>query len=279
MEGGGFRGAYTAGALTWLLKNDIHISYSASISAAAIYAFYYAGNMPQVLHDFSVNAMKDPKLLGLYPLLHEGNLVGFNYMVDVHAMPTYPQCMENIHNSEMNPEIGLFNMTREKLEYYGRDYLDDHGQYLKAACVLPLSGKMTEIDGQKFLDGGIDTMISVRRAKETGHEKCLVIVTKDKNYVRKPNSFFVNLLLKLFYHNYPGMLKTLDGRVDAYYSQMGEVYKMEEEGTALLIRPTRDCGVGRFSGSKQQLEDIFQLGYQDMEDRKEEIFRFLEIKR
>ena len=35
MEGGGFRGAYTAGALSWLLEKDIHIDYSASISAAA----------------------------------------------------------------------------------------------------------------------------------------------------------------------------------------------------------------------------------------------------
>ncbi len=279
MEGGGFRGAYTAGALSWLLKNNIHINYSASISAAAIYAFYYAADMPGMLHDFSIDAISDKKLIGLYPILHEGNIVGYNYMVDTYAMSTYPEAVRRIRESDMDLEIGVFNMTREKLEYYNRDYLDEKGQLLKASCVLPISGKMTEINGEKFLDGGIDTMISVKRALQTGHKKCLVIVTKDKNYVRKPNGFFLTALLKIVYRRFPGMLKILDGRVDAYYSQMDAVYKMEEEGNAILIRPTRDCGVTRFSGSRQQLEDIFQLGYQDMEDKKEEIFKFLEIEK
>ena len=71
------------------------------------------------------------------------------------------------------------------------------------------------------------------------------------------------------------MLKTLDHRTQAYYDQMDSVYELEEEGNAILIRPSRDCGVKRFSGDAQQLEELFQLGWQDMEDRKEDIIQFL----
>ena len=52
---------------------------------------------------------------------------------------------------------------------------------------------------------------------------------------------------------------------------------IEKEGKGILIRPTKDCGVKRFSGSEAQLEEMFQLGWQDMEDRREEILSFLGI--
>lgn len=275
MEGGGFRGAYTAGALSWLIEQGIYFDYSASISAAAIYAFYYAAKMPEQLYDFSVNAITDRKCIGLYSILHEGQIVGYEYMLEKYALPTYRKALENIRNSDLNLEIGLFNMNREKLEYYDVNDFDDNCQLLKASCVLPFYGKMTEVNGQKYLDGGIDTMISVKRARETGHKKCFVIVTKDKNYVRKPYGWLVNTLLKLFYGKYKNMLKILDHRVEAYYDQMNAVYEMENEGTAMLIRPSRDCGVGRFSGTREQIDSMYKLGYQDMEDRKEEILRFI----
>ena len=58
---------------------------------------------------------------------------------------------------------------------------------------------------------------------------------------------------------------------------MDSVYELEKEGKGILIRPTKDCGVKRFSGSEAQLEEMFQLGWQDMEDRREEILNFLGI--
>ncbi len=42
-----------------------------------------------------------------------------------------------------------------------------------------------------------------------------------------------------------------------------------------MIRPTRDCGVKRFTGTEEQLDDLYKLGYQDMEARKEDIYKFM----
>ena len=42
-----------------------------------------------------------------------------------------------------------------------------------------------------------------------------------------------------------------------------------------MIRPSRVCGVKRFSGTIEQLDAMFNLGWQDMEDRKEDIIKFL----
>ena len=55
------------------------------------------------------------------------------------------------------------------------------------------------------------------------------------------------------------------------------VQDLEKQGKALLIRPSKDCGVTRLSGSYEQLEELFNLGYQDMEDRREDLYKFFEI--
>ena len=56
---------------------------------------------------------------------------------------------------------------------------------------------------------------------------------------------------------------------------MDSVYQLEEQGNAILIRPSRDCGVKRFSGTVEQMEELFKLGWQDMEDRKDDLVKFL----
>lgn len=275
LEGGGFRGCYTAGAMTWLYENGIEFKYMVSISATAVYSFYYATGDMKNLHDISVNSVSDPHMIGLKAILTEGAIVGYNYMRDHYIIQSYRANLEKLRKSDVDYEMGIYNMTRQELQYKNKFDLDPDCDLLKASCTLPISGRMTTVGAEKYLDGGIDTMVSVKRAREKGYDKQLVIVTKDKNYVRKPNSWPLSVLLGLVYRKYPKMLEQLSRRTDAYYSQMNSVYEMEKTGTGILIRPTKDCGVKRFSGSREQLETMFQLGWQDMEDRKEEILAFL----
>ena len=275
LEGGGFRGCYTAGALKWLYENGYVFDYTVSISATAVHSLYYVTGHMKELYDISVKAVTDPHMIGLQAILSEGCLVGYEYMAEHYVRPTYKQVLQELRDSDKEVEIGMYNMTEQELQYKNKYELDDNADILKASCTLPISGKMTEVDGNLYLDGGIDTMVSTARAKAKGYDKMLVIVTKDKNYVRKPNGFFLTILLRLIYGKYKKMLDTLDHRTEAYYRQMDSVYRLEAEGKGLLIRPTRDCGVKRFSGTIEQLDDLFNLGWQDMEDRKEEIIRFL----
>jgi len=277
LEGGGFRGCYTAGALKWLYEHNIKFDYSASISATSIYAFCYATDRIKELHDVSVYGPTDSHMIGLVPLFTEGSLAGFKYMADHYVKPYYSEALKDLLASDRDIEVGVFNMNTGEVDYKNKHQLDPDYKILRASCTLPVFGKKVEVDGNEYLDGGIQYMVSIKRAMDKGYKKALVIVTKDKNYVRKPTGFIANFFLRTIYHKYPKMLKKLDERTAAYYEQMDAVYKMEEEGTAILIRPSRDCGVTRFSGSVQQLEELFQLGWQDMEDKKEEIFNFLGV--
>ncbi len=277
LEGGGFRGSYTCGAMKWLHDNGIQFKYCVSISATAVHSLFYMTGHIQEMHDMSVKAVTDPKFVGVRAVFTEGAICAFGYMKDKYVLPAYREALPELLASDLDYEMGVYNMTREQLEYKNKYDLDPDAELLKASCTLPISGRMSAVDGNKYLDGGIDTMVSLKRAKEKGYKKMLVIVTKDKNYVRKPNGFFLTMLLRMVYGKYKKMLATLDHRTEAYYDQMDAVYRLEEEGNGILIRPSRDCGVKRFSGDEAHLEELFELGWQDMEDKKEEIFSFLGI--
>lgn len=277
LEGGGFRGSYTAGALNWLADQGIFFNYTVTISAATPFAFLYLTNNIQQMHDISVNGLSDKNVFGIKPIFNEGSIVGYNFLINKYLRPFYKEALDKLRNSDKDMEVGLYNMTKQQLQYFNKSQFDDDVQMFKASCTLPLAGKMTEIKDNKYLDGGIRTMVSIERAIKTGHQKNLVIVTKDKNYVRKPNGFLLSTILKIVYRKFKTMLSTLDDRVGNYYNEMDTIYQLEEQSKALLIRPSKDTGVKRFSGSAEQLEEMYQLGYKDMEDRKEEIYKFLEM--
>jgi len=275
LEGGGFRCSYLAGCLTWLMDHNINIKYSSSVSSGAAAAFFYHGNDAQMLKDFTVNSMLDDKLIGFHQLIKEGGLVGYQYMIDKYIMPSYNKTLNNIKNNGATMEICVYNTTTQKPEYFNQESFDEKATILKASCVLPISGKMVEYNGQKYLDGGTEIMIPFKRAVDSGYEKHIIIVTKDANYVRKPNPFYLKTLFRIVYHKYPILRKTLANRHINYNNQMEEIEKLVNNGDAILIRPSDSCGVGRFSGSKESMEKLFNVGYQDMENRKDEILNFI----
>lgn len=275
LEGGGFRCSYLAGCLTWLMDNNIEFKFSTSVSSGAAAAFFYHGNDKKKLHDFTVDEMLDKKLIGIHQLVKEGGLVGYQYMIDKYVMPSYPQLLKNIKNQKVDMEICVYNTLTSTPEYFNQDAFGDNATILKASCVLPISGKMVEYQGQKYLDGGTEIMIPIQRAIDQGYEKHLIIVTKGANYVRKPNPIYLRILFDIIYHKYPGLRKTLFNRHINYYNQMDVINNLVAENKALLMRPSDDCGVGRFSGNKENMEKLFNTGYNDMENRKEEILSFL----
>ena len=60
-----------------------------------------------------------------------------------------------------------------------------------------------------------------------------------------------------------------------YYEQVGIIDELCKEGKAINILPSKSVKMGRFKGSAENCDVLYKLGYQDMEDREEEIYHFL----
>ena len=123
--------------------------------------------------------------------------------------------------------------------------------------------------------GGITKMIPIERAVEVGCTKCLVITTKPADYVRKPGNPIVNWLIKTMYRECPQAAKDYEVRHLNYYKQVGMINDLVKEGNALHVLPSKTIKVSRFKGDVKNCQILYDLGYSDMEARRNEILSFL----
>jgi predicted patatin/cPLA2 family phospholipase len=274
LEGGGLRGCYTAGVLTWLVDQGIEADTVVGISSGAMLGSYYMLKDKNAMHAIGVTYAGDPKNIGLHPLLHEGTPVGYHFLFDVVLKQILKYDFRQLQAVTRTFEFGVYSLKLQKTIWKNQHTMGDHLDYMLAACTLPLAGRSVKIDGVKYLDGGVTTMVPIAHAAEIGADKFLVVVTKDPGFVRRPNGKVTQFLLDLLYFRYKTLLKDFRARTQVYYDEMNRVRTLQEEGKAILLQPTRDCGVKRFSGSLDQMEVMFELGKEDCENRKAEILAF-----
>ena len=273
MEGGGMRGAYTAGALTWLIDNDIDFSSSYGISSGAFYLCGYLMKDKDFLYKCSTQYATDKRYLYLPALLRSGKVIDYDFLFN-HILKEENNidfsCLKDL---DREGYVGLYDLELGKTIYVStREMGIDH---LKAAASLPILGKVVRIDGKEYFDGGITKMIPIEKAVEDGCEKFMIITTKPENYVRKPAKKPIVELMKLMYPQCDQISKDYAVRHLNYNRQIELIKSLSEQKKALFAFPTKQSEVTRIGGTKQQLDDLFELGYSDMEDRKQSLFELL----
>ena len=275
LEGGGVRGAYTAGALSWLAEQGIHFDYNVGISSGAAYLALHLSGETELAHRMATEFAVDPKLVGVSAFLKCRHIVDIDRMFKEYLQDEAGYTIKNLRESDIQMETGVYDLEKGETVFYSNQDFDDELQLLQAGCSLPIASSLVEFEGRKLLDGGITKMIPIERALEQNCKKCLIITTKPADYVRKPASKFVCFLMAVAYRKYPSVLRDYRIRHKNYYKQMKIVRTMVEKGRALQIAPSETIKVNRFKGDPEKCEMLYQLGYKDMEARKQEILEFL----
>lgn len=270
LEGGGMRGAYTAGVLHWLLENDLHFDYVAGISSGALYAGMYVLNKPESLKAAATTVAADKRNVGIRPLLKEHTIVGYNFLYnEVTKNLDYP--LDTINQIPGDIEIGVYDMNHERTVWKNKHDIAKNPELIQAACTLPIMGKSLKINGIEYMDGGITTMIPIQQSIDFGCAKHLVVTTKSKDYVRKPQKPAIAKLLKFVYRKYPRLVRDFNNRVNVYYKERALIDKMVDEKKALYMYPSKELGIGRTKGTLEQFETLFEIARQDCEARRDEI--------
>lgn len=274
-EGGGTKAAYTCGVLKCFLDDDIKFPYAVGISAGAEVLLPFIAKQGERLRVTGIDAACDPKAMGLSPLLHERGVFGINHVcefIEEKAPLDYQAFMEN----DTQLDIGVYNMDTNQVEYFAKDYFDPEEQILmKASCALFLLTRPYKFQGHMYMDAGLVDMIPIAQSLRQGMEKHVFISTKEENYVRKPAP---NWQLQLARMAYPGnreIRENLKIRHVNYQKQWAMIKELEEQGKALVLRPSADYGVTRYTHDKDLLQRWFDLGYEDTKNRMEMIRIFM----
>ncbi|CAM3719682.1 patatin family protein [Erysipelothrix urinaevulpis] len=274
LEGGGMRGAYTAGVLSWFIEHGVEFDYIVGISSGALYGSMYAMKKQDALKKSSIDLATDKRNVGIRPLISEHSLVGYDFLFNIVQEETdYP--IHKIDEIKSEMEIGVYDIEGEETIWVNQNDIAKHPDYVKAACTLPVVGHSVVIEGKKYMDGGITTMIPVNKSIEKGCTKHVIVTTKSKDYVRKDQGFLQKHLLRFLYRKSPRLVEDFESRRDVYYQERAQIDQLVDDGQAIYLYPTKEYGVKRFGGDREKFEALFDLAYQDCDARKEELLSFM----
>lgn len=225
VEGGGMKCAYNAGILDSFLEHDISVDYCIGVSAGAgNLASYLAGQKGRNLRFFTEH-IHSPRYFGLASLVSTGDLFGLQYIYGTltRAGGKDPLDFEAVLRNPTRYEAVVTNALTGKAEYYGKDMLhQDDYRLLMASSAIPAVCRPVELGGTPYYDGGLSDAIPVRRALDKGCDRLVVILSKNRAYLRKPQKF--RILYSGICRQYPEVVRAIDHRHEVYNQNLQEVF-------------------------------------------------------
>ena len=161
-------------------------------------------------------------------------------------------------------------------EYYGREMMEqDDYRLIMASSAIPVACHPVELNGVPYFDGGLTDAVPVRRALEQGCEKLVVILSKNRDYVRKPQG--MRRLYSRACRSYPNIVNAIERRHVVYNANMKDVFLLEQEGVAFVFAASEPIHVGTYSIKEGAERELYDLGLRDFAQQRERLQDFLGV--
>lgn len=259
LEGGGMRGAFTAGVLDNFMDRGIRFPYVIGVSAGACNALSYMSHQRGRSKYSYTELMKQYKYIGIKKLLFRGNIMDFNLLFHKYPEEIFPYDYNRLANSPERFEMVTTSCLSGKACYYDEKNNPKRIiEIVKASSSMPFVAPIAYVDGEPMMDGGVADSIPLERAHRLGYRNSLVVLTRNKGY-RKPSK--ATTVPFFMYRKYPNLRKAIIGRNAMYNRQVELVEEYEKRGDITVIRPVNPIQVGRMERNPQKLLDLYNEGY------------------
>ena len=276
LEGGALRTIFSAGVCDGLLAGGVMTDYVIGVSAGAAYGVSYVSGQQGRNLEVATRFAPDKRYMGIGNLLRRDNrsyfglyftfrhipeeLVPFDY----EAFAAWPGTMEAV----------VTNLNTGKADYLEvpRD-AEGSSLLLQASCALPLMFPVFHIGGEPYLDGGVADGIPFERALKQGCERIIVVLTRPRDYLRKPNRTL--RLIEHKYRQWPNFCHAMHQRAEIYNKTRERLFQLERQGKILVIAPETTRGVSRTERNVEKLRLLWADGYQQVSERMDEIRAFI----
>lgn len=259
MEGGAMRGLFTAGVIDVLMENDIRFDGAVGVSAGAAIGCNIKSRQIGRAIRYNTRFSKEWHYRSYRSLLLTGDLYGADFCY--HKIPEELDLFDTdtFENNPMEFYAVCTDVESGKAHYQPlTDGRRGDCEWIRASASMPLASRIVNIDGHKYLDGGISDSIPLQFMEEKGYERNVVILTQPQGYVKKP--YKIMPVLKASLHKYPNMIEAIRKRYIMYNSEISYIAEREAAGSAFVIRPPEALGIGPLEHDPEQMRRVYSLG-------------------
>lgn len=272
LEGGAMRGIYTAGVLDVFLKNHIKVDGVIGVSAGAIHGCSYVSGQYKRSIRYYMKYMKDWRFMSFRSLIRTGDLVGTEFC--------YHEISEKLdifdHDAFEKSGIPFYvvctNVETGKAEYIHMENMRQI-EYAQASASMPLVSRIVEVGDKKLLDGGVADSIPIRAFRSMGYERNIIVLTRPEGYRKRPSHMGI---ARKIYKKYPAFLRAMETRYIRYNRTLDLIEKLEKRGEVLVIRPSKDPGIGRMEKKPEKVKAVYELGRADAKAHLKQVKAFIE---
>lgn len=275
-EGGAVRTVYSCGVMDAFIEHDIDFDYLVGVSAGIAYGVSFISRQFGRNRELLMKYAPDPRYMGFRNMIRPGNRrcyfgLNFGYVeiprklapFDYDAFARWPGLAEAVVT---DLETGL-------PAYVPLDLNDPNTNLLQASCAMPILFPIFDVNGMKCMDGGCSDAIPWRRALDMGCDRVVVVLTREREYVRKRES--IQPLIEFVYRKYPKFCEVMRTRAERCNADREAMFRAEREGRLLILAPDSTEGFSRTERDCAKIDALWRQGYNHTNRRIDEIRKYL----
>lgn len=274
LEGGASRTYFTCGVLDGLIEENLYADYVIGVSAGIAFGVSYVSRQYKRNYEILMKYEWDKRYMGARHLLNRKNRSYYN--LDF-VFDEIPNKLIPFDYSEFDGRKTLCKAVATRLDdgkpCYTEMPKDKRFMLLRASCALPLLFQPVEIDGVKYMDGGISDSIPFERAFSDGCDKIIAVLTRPLGYVKGKEA--ATFLVKAAYGKYPEFVSAFLTRPERYNKDIEKLTEYEQQGKALILAPQDTFGIGRTERDPKKLVKLYDSGLDTLKKEKDRIKDFL----
>ena len=255
LEGGGMRGLFSAGVLDALLElKELSVNGIVGVSSGALFGVNYVSKQKERAVRYNKKYADDKRYMGLHSWITTGNAVNKDfafyelpYKLDVFDNETFKKAKTDFYVVMTNVESG-------KPEYVLIEDAFAQMEYLRATSALPFASKIIEINGKKYLDGGISDSIPIDFCESLGYDKIIAVLTRPEGTYKEDKLGF---LYKLVYRKYPNLVNSLLNMATDYEKVLAKIKDLENKGKIFVVRPPEVLKIGRLEKNRDKIQKVY----------------------
>ena len=279
-EGGGYRGAYTAGMVNLLLEQGLYFDYACGISAGSSHTINYVSRDQMRVHMAFLAIDGNEPVGGMASFLRGRGYFNADYLYEGCIRDGF--CGFEWETFCANPariRIQAFEaQTGESVSFTKDDMPDVYRMIncVRASSTIPIAMKPLPIDGHTYYDGGlgVGAGLPLHLAEQDGYERFVLFATRPAGYRKKPLTDVQRRVFTRLLGAQPCVLEATLTRPERYNAELDRIAAIEREGRALIIRPD-EMPVSNGTLNTSKLHHAYAMGHAQLVRQMPQLLEFV----
>lgn len=266
LEGGGYRGMYTAGVLDVWMREGISFDHAAGVSAGAAFGCNIkSGQVGRALR-YNKRFCADSRYCSWANWIKTGDLFSRDFAYDEVPLRLDPFDSAAFASNPMRFTVVCTDIEAGEPVYHDIERGDKADiEWIRASASIPVLSRPVELTGRKLLDGGAADSIPVAWMRSQGYDRTVVVLTQPAGYRKQPNQLMP--FLRVWLRKYPRLVELLARRHVAYNRTLDDIAEAERTGEVFVLRPSESVTLPAIVRDPEDLQRAYDIGRKDAEAR------------